>query len=232
MVTRICAIQEQTIEKWLPRVKTEIHQQVAKLEEEIAAWVGCCKRSFLLPHLATIFKRNVTTSNFNAQQIEAPRQRIWHKKIVLNATPKKCPDCCGDGNAKRRRLMEIIGKVDQTYFKLAHAVDFRDDDPQLNISARVRQIFQRMKKNTTKGIPKFLDAASHKEIARLLKETRSHGLPNFVCDAVFSHMVKTQILPHLAQNGRALIQEISHYISDVRWNMKLGFGVYFTSHLA
>ena len=85
----------------------------------------------------------------------------------------------------------------------------------MNVSARVRGIFARMRSNVKKSIPKFLDRENQKEIWRLLKETRSHGLPNFVSDSIFQHMTTSQILPVLRNNARTLIAELSRYITIV-----------------
>ena len=56
-----------------------------------------------------------------------------------------------------------------------NATEFREDHPELNMSARIRGIFTSLRKGVKKSIPRFLDQQSHKEISRLLKETRSHG---------------------------------------------------------
>ena len=46
-----------------------------------------------------------------------------------------------------------------------------------------------------------------------MKECSSHGLPNFTCDAVFAHCVRELIIPHLVQNAKHLLQEVSNYMT-------------------
>lgn len=56
----------------------------------------------------------------------------------------------------------LIFEIDRSYYQLSNAMCFREDDPQMHISARVRGIFQRMRNSVKKGVPKFMDPASAK----------------------------------------------------------------------
>ncbi|CAD7971727.1 unnamed protein product [Amoebophrya sp. A25] len=163
LVEKICNIQEQTVERWLPKVKLQVAQMIQAKERE------------------------------------------------LDASPLPCPDF----SSKRKKLLEIIYEIDRKWYDLSQALAFREADPSMNISARVRGIFARMRNSVRKGIPKFLDAGSQKEIGKLLRECKAHGLPNFVSDSVFTHMSRHQIMPHLQQNAKHLIQEVSTYMTIV-----------------
>ena len=46
-----------------------------------------------------------------------------------------------------------------------------------------------------------------------MKECSAHGLPNFTSDSVFSHCVRELIIPHLVQNAKHLLQEVSNYMT-------------------
>ncbi len=83
LVAKICQIQEQTVEKWLPRVKLQISQMIQQKEKDLDQW------------------------------------------------PLPCPDF----SSKRRRLQEIIFEIDRKWYDLASALEFREDDPSMNLSA-------------------------------------------------------------------------------------------------
>jgi len=163
LVSRICGVQEQTVARWLPKVKGQISAMIAQKEKELARW------------------------------------------------PLSHPDL----KSKRRHLQRVITRVITSFLDLWKAQAFREKDPQMNISARVRSTFARMRNSVRRALPRFMGPECEREIVKLLKETKSHGLPNFVSDAVFEHTLKEKVLPLLSTHARHLIKEVSDYMITV-----------------